>query len=351
LIILYDDHKYGKRFDSNFHKSYTEFKHLITGRISMKNTVFLNSRKINFDDRIDFSILNEFTKVTLYDGSTEDEILERVKNQNIVVTKELLLSRDLIDRFPPSVELICEAGTGYNNIDIEAAGKKDITVCNVPGYSTNAVAQLTITFMLNLCSSLALQQVMLTQRDFSNFTRDLQVPHFEIKGKTLGVIGAGAIGQRVIKTALELGMKVLVYNRSIKPIDNVKFVALHELLRKSDFVTIHCPLTKDTKYLIDKDKLKLMKPTSFIINTARGSIINETDLIKALQNKTIAGAALDVQEQEPFDVKNPLFSMKNVILTPHIGCKCVETRQRLVELLGNNIKAFIEKNPINTVNS
>ncbi|MEY7998880.1 NAD(P)-dependent oxidoreductase [Clostridium sp. Mt-5] len=317
----------------------------------MKNTVFLNSEKINFDNKIDFSKLSEFTKVTLYNSSTEDEILKRVENQNIVVTKELPLNGNLISKFPPSVELICEAGTGYNNIDTKTAGEKNIMVCNVPGYSTDAVAQLAITFILNLCSSLVLQQVMLNEKDFDNFTRDLQVSHSEIKGKILGVIGAGAIGQRVIKTALNLGMKVLVYNRSLKPIANVKFVTLEELLGNSDFVTIHCPLTENTKYLIDKDKLKLMKSSSFIINTARGPIINEKDLIEALHNKTIAGAALDVQEHEPFDLNNPLFSMRNVILTPHIGCKCIETRQRLVELLGNNIKAFINKNPINSVNS
>ncbi|WP_446897282.1 NAD(P)-dependent oxidoreductase [Clostridium sp. LBM24168] len=316
----------------------------------MKNTVFLNSKKLNFDNKIDFSGLNRFTKVTKYDTSSEDEILEKVKGQNIVVTKELPLGENLISRFPSSVELICEAGTGYNNIDIKSTKGKNITVCNVPGYSTDAVAQLAITFMLNLSSSLALQQVMIKQNNFDNFTKDLQVPHFEIKGKTLGVIGAGSIGQRVIKTALNLDMNVLVYNRSIKPIKNVKFVDLEELLKKSDFVTIHCPLTDSTRHLIDKNKLKLMKPSAFIINTARGPIINEPDLIEALQNGQIAGAALDVQEVEPLDTKSPLFSMKNVILTPHIGCKCIESRQRLIELLTDNIESFINGNPVNVVN-
>lgn len=315
----------------------------------MKNTVFLNSKKLNFDGRIDFSGLDKFTRVTKYDTSNEDEILERVQNQNIVVTKELPLGENLISKFPPSVELICEAGTGYNNIAIKSAKEKNITVCNVPGYSTDAVAQLAITFILNLSSSLALQQVMIKQDNFDNFTKDLQVPHFEIKGKTLGVIGAGSIGQRVIKTALSLDMDVLVYNRSIKPIKGVKFVSLDELLEKSDFVTIHCPLTDSTRHLIDRDKLKSMKPSAFIINTARGPIINESDLIEALKSGEIAGAALDVQEVEPLDTKSPLFSMKNVILTPHIGCKCIESRQRLIELLTDNIESFINGNPVNVV--
>lgn len=316
----------------------------------MKNTVFLNSKKLNFDNKIDFSGLDKITKVTKYDTSSEDEILKRVDGQNIVITKELPLGKNLILKFPSSVKLICEAGTGYNNIDIKTAREKNITVCNVPGYSTDAVAQLAITFILNLSSSLTLQQVMIKQNNFDNFTKDLQVPHFEVKGKTLGVIGAGSIGQRVIKTALALGMNVLVYNRSIKPIKDVKFVTLDKLLKKSDFVTIHCPLTDSTRHMINRDKLKLMKPSAFIINTARGPIINESDLISALKNGEIAGAALDVQEVEPLDIKSPLFSMKNVILTPHTGCKCIESRQRLIQMLTENIKAFIEGKPVNVVN-
>lgn len=316
----------------------------------MKSTVFLNSKKLNFDNNIDFSKLNNFTKVTQYDTSDESEILERVKGQNIVVTKELPLIGELIAKFPSSVELICEAGTGYNNIDIKAARDKNITVCNVPGYSTDAVAQLVIAFILNLSSSLSKQQVMLKQNNFDNFSKDLQVPHFEISGKTLGVIGAGAIGQRVIKTALALGMKVLVHNRSVKAIDNVEFVSLDELLEKSDFVTLHCALTEDTKYLIDSSRLKLMKSSAFIINTARGAMIKETDLIEALKNNEIAGAALDVQYPEPPAFDNPLFSMDNVILTPHIGCKCIESRQRLIDLLGENIESFINNKAINVVN-
>lgn len=316
----------------------------------MKNVVFLNSKKLNFDNNINFSKLEQFTKVIQYDNSCENEILDRVNGQNIVVTKELTISAELIDKFPASVELICEAGTGYNNIDIKAARKKNITVCNVPGYSTDAVAQLVIAFILNLSSSLSKQQVMIKQNNFDNFSKDLQVPHFEVNGKILGVVGAGDIGQRVIKTALALGMKVLAYNRSIKVIDNVEFVSLDELLKKSDFVTLHCPLTGSTKNLIDRDKLKLMKSSAFIINTARGAIINETDLIEVLRNKEIAGAALDVQYPEPPTFDNPLFSMDNVILTPHIGCKCIESRQRLIDLLSKNIEAFINGKLVNAVN-
>ena len=317
----------------------------------MSNIIFLNSSKINFDNKLDFSSLDKLGQVTKYEDSNNEEILERVKDQEIIITKEMTIGRDLIEKFPPSVKLICEAGTGYNNIDIEAAKEKNISVCNVPGYSSEAVAQLVITFILNLSSSLSEQQRMIENKNYDNFTKYLQVPHFEIQNKTLGVIGAGAIGQQVMKVAKALGMNILVYSRTPKDLgdSDIKFVSLEELLKECDFVTLHCPLTSDTKHLINKSKLELMKPQAFIINTSRGAIINEMDLIEALKNKKIAGAALDVQEQEPPELNNPLFNMKNVILTPHIGWRCLESRQRLINLLAENIEAFINESPINIV--
>ncbi|HEY3424032.1 MAG TPA: NAD(P)-dependent oxidoreductase [Negativicutes bacterium] len=318
----------------------------------MKNTVFLNAAKLDFDNALDFSPLIKHTTVTKYNSSSNEEIVERVKGQNIIITKELPVRGDLIAQFPPSVTLICEAGTGYNNIDITAAREKNIAVCNIPSYSTEAVAQLVITFILNLSSSLIQQQLMLQKRNFDNFTKYLQVPHFELQDKTLGVIGAGTIGRHVIKIAQILGMNILVYNRNPKPWGDpsVQFVSLEELLTQSDFVSIHCPLTADTKHLINKQRLNLMKPSAFIVNTSRGAIIQETDLIEALQNKKIAGAALDVQDPEPPKLNNPLFDMDNVILTPHIGWRRLESRQRLIKLMADNIEAFIHGTPINIVN-
>ncbi|MDP4127034.1 MAG: NAD(P)-dependent oxidoreductase [Bacillota bacterium] len=318
----------------------------------MMKTVFLNSAKLDFDRKLDFSPISQLTSLTNYDESNDMQILERVKGQEIIITKELPLGKDLISQFPPSVKLICEAGTGYNNIDIAAAQEKNITVCNVPGYSTEAVAHLVITYILNFSSSLILRQVMVRQKNFDDFNQYVELPHFEVQNKTLGVIGGGgAIGQAVIKIALVLGMKVLIYSRTPRSWDNpsIRSVSLEELLRKSDFVTLHCPLTSDTQHLINKESLKLMKPSAFIINTARGAIINETDLIEALQAKEIAGAALDVQDQEPPEPTNPLFDMKNVILTPHIGWRRYESRQRLITLMAGNIKSFIQGKLMNVV--
>lgn len=317
----------------------------------MENIVFLNSNRLDFDEQLNFKQIAELGTLTIYPESNEEEILERVQGQNIIITKELHLSEDMIECFPSSVKLICEAGTGYNNIDLEAANRRGITVCNVPGYSTEAVAQLVVTFMLNLSSSLVRQQEMLRNKDFTNFTSHLQVPHNEIQGKTLGIIGVGAIGKQVMKIARVLGMEILTYSRTAKVYEDshVKSVSLEELLRTSDFVSIHTPLTTETKYLINKSSLDLMKPSAFLINTSRGALINEADLITALENKAIAGAALDVLEQEPPALDNPLLFMNNVILTPHIGWKCLESRQRLIKLLAMNISSFIQGNPINVV--
>ncbi len=318
----------------------------------MKNAVFLNSSKVDFDGRLNFDALKKEVNITLYEKTDNEDMLKRMKGQNIVITKEIPMGRELIESLPSSVELICEAGTGYNNIDIEAARKKNIAVCNISSYSSDAVSQLVLAFILSLSSSLTVQQIMIREKKYDNFSHHLQVNHFEVNGKTLGVIGAGKIALEVIKRARAFNMKVLIYSRTVKDLkdENIQFVSLEKLLTDSDFVTIHCPLTEETKYLIDKEKLALMKPTAYLINTSRGAIIKEADLVEALKAGVIAGAALDVLEKEPATEDNPLFSFTNCILTPHIGWQCLETRQRLVDMLAENIHGFLTGKVQNKVN-
>ena len=315
-------------------------------------TVFLNATKLDFDQKLDFSSVQALTELTNYDDTSNEQILERVQGQTVVITKEMTVGKDVISRFPDSVKLICEAGTGYNNIDIVAAREKGISVCNIPSYSTVAVAQLAMTFVLNLSASLPQQRSMLERKDFSNFTKFLQVPHFEVAGKTLGVIGAGAIGRESIKIGVALGMNVLVYDPFPKEWTegNVKNATLEEVLRQSDFITLHCPLMDSTRQIINKERIALMKPTAYIVNTSRGALIKEDDLVEALQQGRLAGAALDVQDPEPPALDNPLFAMDNVIMTPHIGWRRYESRQRLVDLVAENIKAFIDGKAVNVVN-
>lgn len=310
--------------------------------------VVLNAKKMNFDGKLDFSVLS--SDVTVYDDTTEQQLSERIQGANIIVTKEMPVSAEMIQKFPESVKLICEAGTGYNNINLEATRKKGITVCNIPSYSTERVAHTAIMMILNLSSAMQVQMKMLACGNHDNFTRNLQVPHVEVNGKTLGVIGAGHIGRKVIQIAQALDMNILVYTRTPREDEKgIRYVSLEELLKNSDYVSMHCPLTESTKHMINKESLSLMKPSAFIINTSRGALIDEAALIEALENGTIAGAGLDVQETEPPEEASPLYTMDQILLTPHMGWKGLETRQRLVSILADNIKQFMEGNPINVV--
>ena len=310
--------------------------------------VVLNAKKMNFDGKLDFSVLS--SDVTVYDDTTKEQLSERIQGADIIVTKEMPVSAEMIQKFPESVKLICEAGTGYNNIDLEATRKKGITVCNIPSYSTERVAHTAIMMILNLSSAMQVQMKMLACGNHDNFTRNLQVPHVEVNGKTLGIIGAGHIGRKVIQIAQALDMNILVYTRTPREDEKgIRYVSLEELLKNSDYVSMHCPLTESTKHMINKESLSLMKPSAFIINTSRGALIDEAALIEALENGTIAGAGLDVQETEPPEEASPLYTMDQILLTPHMGWKGLETRQRLVSILADNIKKFTEGNPINVV--
>ncbi len=313
-----------------------------------QKVVVLNAGKMDYDGKLDFSVLSP--DVAVYSDSAQEEILERIRGACVVVTKELPVSAEMLRRFPDSVKLICEAGTGYNNIALDAAAERGILVCNVPAYSSHRVAHTAIMLMLNLASTMQTQIKMLAKGDRSNFMEHLQVPHVELNGKTLGVIGAGKIGRQVIRIAQAMDMHVLCHARKARQNEeNLTFVPLEQLLRESDFVTIHCPLTAQTRHLIDEKALAMMKPTAFLINTSRGAIVDEAALLRALESGQIAGAGLDVQETEPPEQSSPLYTLDNVIITPHMGWKGMETRQRLVSVVAENIRGFFEGSPVNLV--
>ena len=301
---------------------------------------FTNNVRVDFDRRLSFECIEACApSVQIHrseDDAPTDEALIGWLNAcrpEVIINKEIPLSAHLIEQLPPSVRLIQEAGTGYNNIDLAAAKANGITVCNVPAYSTQQMGQLAMTLVLSLSASLCQQQRMLERGDVDNFeSHVLHVPHFELEQKTLGLVGGlGDTGGATAAIARSLGMRVLNWSRSkrgdasrgIEAVDS-----LEELMAASDFVSLHCPLNDATRGLVNRDNLKLMKPTSYLVNISRGGLIEEADLIEALQNKAIAGAALDVQESEsPWAVTSQLFSMDNVVLTPHIGWKRLETRQ------------------------
>ena len=313
-----------------------------------ERVVVVNASKMNYDHALDFSVLS--SDVQVYDDSTNAELIERIQGARVVVTKELPVGADLLSQFPDTVKLIVEAGTGYNNIDLNAAKERGITVCNIPAYSTERVAHTVIMMILNFASTMQKQIGMLAKGDRSNFTKYLQVSHTEVNGKTLGVIGAGHIGMEVIKVAKALGMNILVHTRTPKADgDGIRYVSLDELLENSDYITLHCPLNEQTKYMINKEAISKMKTSAVIVNTGRGPLINEADLCEALAAKRIAGAGLDVQEVEPPAEDSPLYTLDNVIITPHMGWKGLETRQRLVGIIRDNVQAFFQGEPINVV--
>ena len=313
-----------------------------------ERVVVVNASKMNYDHALDFSILSD--DVQVYDNSTNTELIKRIQGARVVVTKEISVTAELLSQFPDTVKLIVEAGTGYNNIDLNAAKAKGITVCNIPAYSTERVAHTVIMMILNFASTMQQQIGMLAKGDRSNFTKYLQVSHTEVNGKTLGVVGAGHIGMEVIKVAKALGMNILVHTRTPKADgDGIRYVSLDELLENSDYITLHCPLNDQTKHLINKETIGKMKPNAVIVNTGRGPLINEADLCKALAAKRIAGAGLDVQEVEPPVEDSPLYTLDNVIITPHMGWKGLETRQRLVGIIRDNVQAFFKGEPINVV--
>ena len=313
-----------------------------------ERVVVVNASKMNYDHLLDFSVLSN--DVQVYDDSTNAELIERIQGATVVVTKEIPVTAELLSQFPDTVKLIVEAGTGYNNIDLDAARAKGITVCNIPAYSTERVAHTVIMMLLNFASTMQQQIGMLARGDRSNFTNYLQVPHTEVNGKTLGIIGAGHIGMAVVKVAKALDMNILIHTRTPKEDgDGIRYVSLDELLAQSDYISLHCPLNDKTKHLINKDTIAKMKPSAVILNTGRGGLINEADLCEALAAKRIHGAGLDVQEVEPPVEDSPLYTLDNVIITPHMGWKGLETRQRLVGIIRDNVQAFFKGEPINVV--
>ena len=311
-------------------------------------TVVLNASLVDYDGKVDYNQIA--SDVVIYDETPEDKILERVDGFTIVVTKEMKVAGDIIRQFPDSVKMICEAGTGYNNIDLDAARDKGIMVCNIPAYSSERVAHTAILLMLSLASSLQKQIRMLAQGNHDNFHKHLMVDHVEVNAKTLGVIGYGNIARQIIKVAQAMDMKILVATRTARDdVDGIHFTTNNEVFEKSDFISLNCPLNESTRHMINGETLAMMKPSAYLINTARGALIDEKALIQALNDGVIAGAGLDVQEVEPLDDASPLYTMDNVIITPHMGWRGLETRQRLVSMIGDNIRAFASGRPINRV--
>lgn len=324
----------------------------VSGGIPMK-IVILDGFALNPGD-LDWSPLSRFGEVTVYERTgSEEEAIQRIGNAQIVLTNKVPITEAIMDACP-SVKLICEQATGYNNIDIAAAAKRGITVCNVPSYSTDSVAQLTFALLLEICHNVGLhnQQVhkgaWCDSPDFCFWSSPLT----ELSGKTLGIVGLGSIGQAVARIGKAFGMRILAFSRTQRPecADLAEYVSLDQLLAQSDVVSLHCPLFPETAGMINETSIGKMKDGAMLLNTSRGGLVNEAALAGALRSGKLRAAAVDVVSSEPMTRDNPLLTAPNCYITPHIAWAPLEARIRLMNTLEENIRAWLNGAPQNVVN-
>ena len=308
----------------------------------MKKIVVLDGKTLG---NVDYNLLKEFGELKLYDTTNKEEVVERIKDANIILTNKVILNEDNLKN-AKNLELICEMATGFNNIDVEYAKERGIAVTNVAGYSTNTVVQHTFATALNLYDKISYYDNYVKSGEYSKadiFT-NLDKPFYDLMGKTWGIIGLGAIGRGVANVCKAFGVNVIYYSTSGKNNNSeYKRVNLEELLKESDIISIHAPLNDNTKNLINYENLCKMKENAIVINMGRGPIVVDGDLARAIDEEKISGAALDVFSVEPIKEDNPLLSVKNrdrLILTPHIAWASVDARNRLFTDLLENIRAF-----------
>lgn len=292
-------------------------------------------------------------EMEVYGRTAPADTAARIGDAELVLTNKTVLSREVLEKCP-NVRYIGLFATGYNVIDIDYCRTNGIVVANAPAYSTNAVAQLVFAFILHFAS-------MVDQHDREVHTGKWENcedfafydPRIcELADKTIGIIGCGSIGQKVAKLAQAFDLKVLVYSRTVRPeleSETLRFVGLDTLLEQSDIVTLHCPLFPETAKLMNRERLSRMKRSALLINTARGGVVDEQAVADALREGVIRGYAADVASVEPISPDNPLLKAPNCLLTPHIAWAAREARARLIDIVRDNLKAFLEGNPVNNV--
>ena len=313
----------------------------------MKITI-LDGNALNPGD-LSWEPLKEFGELTLYPRTTPDLVVERIADSDAILLNKIQITEDILEKCP-KLRYIGVQATGYNVIDIEACKRHNVTVTNVPAYSTAGVAQLVFAFIsefachTQLHSDSVMKGDWCAAPDFCYWKTNL----IELEGKNLGIFGYGNIGRRVAAIGKAYGMKILTCTRTPKP-DIENPCDFETLLRDSDFLSLHSPLTPETKGLIDEKALSMMKKTAFLINTARGALVDEIAVRHALEDKIIAGYACDVVSEEPMKYDNPLFGAPNCLITPHIAWAATETRQRLLNVVVDNLRSFINGSPKNVV--
>ncbi len=313
--------------------------------------VVLDGKVLNPGD-LSWDGLKALGDVTIYDRTSKEEMLTRCESADILITNKTPIRKEILEKLP-TLKYIGVLATGYNIVDVEYATSKNIIVTNIPAYSTDSVVQLIFALLLELChsvqkhSDLVKEECWVKCSDFAFW----RFPLVELAGKTMGIIGFGSIGIATAKVANAFGMKVMVYTRTIKEEfkELVTFCSKEELFTNSDVISLSAPLTKETEGIVNKKYLSMMKKTAFLINTSRGPLVIEQDLANALNNGDIAAAAVDVLSKEPPTKDNPLLTVKNIIITPHIAWATFEARKRLMNIAIDNVRKFLEGNPVNVV--
>lgn len=313
------------------------------------NIVILDGYTLNPGD-LDWEPLQKLGNVTIYDRSDENQIVARAKEADAVLVNKVVLSEKILSQLP-NLKYIGVMATGYNNVDIPATRKTGITVTNVKAYSAASAAQHTFALLLSLVNRIEThsQSVFkgewVNSQDFSYTKSSLT----ELAGKTMGLVGFGDIGSQVARIALAFGMKVIVYRKHPSVVEGIEMTTLEDVFRKSDVLSLHCPLTDETKEMVNAQRLATMKPNAIILNTGRGPLIREADLANALRNGEIAGAGLDVLSTEPPKPDNPLLAAPNCVITPHVAWATFEARKRLLQMGAENLESFMNGSVKNAV--
>lgn len=312
----------------------------------MKLTI-LDAQAVNPGD-LSWDFFNKYAEVSVFQETPPELVAERIGDSDAILLNKIKIDSDVISKCP-SLKYIGVMATGYNVIDVEAVKKAGIVVSNIPAYSTSAVAQHTFALLLNFSNQVALHNESVLKGDWKKAPIFCywKKPLFELEGKTLGIIGYGNIGKKVEQIALSFGMKVLVCPH--RPNSKPNCVTLDELYKQSDIISLHVPLTKETAEIINKNSISKMKDGVYIINTARGGLINEKDMKAALESEKVSGYAADVLAEEPMTDSCELFKAKNCVLTPHIAWAPLETRKRCLETGIKNFEAWLKGKPQNTI--
>ena len=297
----------------------------------------------------------QFGEVIVYDRTPSELVCDRMADAEVVFTNKTIITREMIES-NPKLRFIGTLSTGYNTVDLDAANERKIPVSNIPNYSTQAVAQLTMALLLEICHHVGAHSKQVMEGKWSDCPDFCfwSYPTMELSGKTIGIIGFGSIGQAVARLAVAFGMEVVAYgHHGIKEKllgPHMKSVSLEELYQTADIISLHCPLTKENQAMINKDSIARMKDGVILLNTARGPLICEQELADALSSGKVSYAAMDVVEHEPIPKDSPLLTAPNVFITPHIAWAAKETRQRLMDIAVANLEAYVQGNPIHVVN-